>query len=251
MIPKNFKEWACSLSGCDGGQPKAETWLCGIEWGGGSYDDGIYYRKELAEEINAGKYTPAAQYDWNKTITGRSPFGRGFAKLYTSLQGEADVSRYYEFAHSKWTGSEVFKLNLYPIAFDSTDPALWCKLGLDELTGFSEKYAYQAWCMFERFKYFAGLRREHSPKEIICVGVGYFQEFLLAFGADGDDCHRIQSDVIEPISTGNKGRPRRYHWTRIGDTNLVVIPFFSGSNGLNSDHLLREMGERIRGLRSR
>lgn len=33
MIPNNFKEWACSLSGCDGGDINADTWLCGIEWG--------------------------------------------------------------------------------------------------------------------------------------------------------------------------------------------------------------------------
>jgi hypothetical protein len=33
-------------------------------------------------------------------------------------------------------------------------------------------------------------------------------------------------------------------------TNIVVIPFFSGSNGLNSNHLLREIGRRIRDLRS-
>ena len=33
-IPDNFKKWACSLSGCDGGNLMADTWLCGIEWGG-------------------------------------------------------------------------------------------------------------------------------------------------------------------------------------------------------------------------
>jgi len=32
MIPKNFQDWACSLSGCDGGNLEADIWwLCGIE----------------------------------------------------------------------------------------------------------------------------------------------------------------------------------------------------------------------------
>ncbi len=39
-VPENFKDWACSLSGCDGGNLKADTWLCGIEWGGGSAEKG-------------------------------------------------------------------------------------------------------------------------------------------------------------------------------------------------------------------
>ena len=240
------------MSGCDGGQPTAKTWLCGIEWGSGSYDDGIYYRQELTEEIDRGscKPDPDSRYDWEKSIKGRSPFGRGFAKLYAALEGEEDVGRYRALIRSKtWDGSEVFKLNLYPIAFDSDDPVLWKDYGLHRITGFEEKYAYQAWCMFKRFKFFRRLKKENKPKEIICVGVGYFREFLLAFGAQAEHCWGIRSEAITPISPGNKNRPRRYHWTRLGDTNLIVIPFFSGSNGLNSDYLLREMGRRIADLR--
>ena len=29
---ENFKEWACSFSGCDGGDVDSPVWLCGIEW---------------------------------------------------------------------------------------------------------------------------------------------------------------------------------------------------------------------------
>jgi len=32
-LVENFKEWACSFSGCDGGDLKSPVWLCGIEWG--------------------------------------------------------------------------------------------------------------------------------------------------------------------------------------------------------------------------
>ena len=249
MIPQNFQDWACSLSGCDGGSPEADTWLCGIEWGGGSYGDGIYYRKHLPDEINRGAYEPETKYDWKRSFQGRSPFGRNFAKLYAAMEGEEDVGSYREIAASKWNGSEIFKLNLYPIAFDSIDPALWRKNGLGKVTGFSEKYAFQAWCMFKRFPYFAERRRTHNPSTIICVGVGYFREFLLAFGAGADDCQGIQNDEITPISPNNRPNARQYHWVKIGETNLVVIPSFS-SSGLNSNYLLKEMGKRIRILRS-
>lgn len=32
-LVENFKEWACSFSGCDGGDLESSVWLCGIEWG--------------------------------------------------------------------------------------------------------------------------------------------------------------------------------------------------------------------------
>jgi hypothetical protein len=28
---KKFQDWACSFSGCDGGNLEAGVWLCGIE----------------------------------------------------------------------------------------------------------------------------------------------------------------------------------------------------------------------------
>ncbi len=34
-LKKEFIQWATSLSGCDGGNPEADIWLSGIEWGGG------------------------------------------------------------------------------------------------------------------------------------------------------------------------------------------------------------------------
>lgn len=70
MIPQDFKEWACSLSGCDGGNLDADTWLCGIEWGRGSYDDGIYYKEYLPEEIRKGKVNlEKSLFDWKDSIT--------------------------------------------------------------------------------------------------------------------------------------------------------------------------------------
>ena len=32
-VSPQFRAWACSLSGCDGGNPNAPLYLCGIEWG--------------------------------------------------------------------------------------------------------------------------------------------------------------------------------------------------------------------------
>ena len=117
---KTFVEWTCSLSGCDGGNPDAPIWICGIEWGFSKRDGDPenYYKNILPHEITKGAYTPPSQkYDWDESV--KFIYGRAIAKLYASINGES-VSNYLEVI-KKCDGSEIFKLNLYPIAFNSTD----------------------------------------------------------------------------------------------------------------------------------
>jgi hypothetical protein len=246
-ISSSFKEWACSLSGCDGGNPDAQTWVCGIEWGGGGKDDGPYYKNQLPEEIKKGRVSLSHdQYGWADSI--RYPYGRSVAKLYASIT-DHKVEEYRTLVADKWNGSELFTLNLYPIAFNSTDSTLWSKCGLDKTTVFGEKHLFQMWCILNRFPEYAKLRREKRPKLIIGTGVGYLQDFFLCFGGDKNDSERITFGDIKPTLATSRPNPRRYYWVKLnGETLLVVIPFFTGSYGLNSNFLLQEMGERIRAL---
>jgi len=248
LINDSFRDWACSLSGCDGGNPNASTWLCGIEWGGGSYGEGIYYEKDLPEEISRGRVDPTdVTYDWAQSIT--YTYGRSFAKLYAAMNDE-NVSEYRALALSKWDGSEVFKLNLYPIAFDSTSEQLWHEYGLDRLTGFSEKHLFQTWCFVNRFPVFSKLRAEKKPRLIIGTGVSYLRDFFLCFGGNQASSDRIHVGEITPKSSTNTSNKRRYYWVDLDQhTTLVVIPFFSGTYGLNSDYLLHEMGRSLRRIR--
>jgi hypothetical protein len=248
LIPQNFKDWACSLSGCDGGNLEADTWLCGIEWGAGSYEDGIYYREHLPLEIEKGKVILEQKlFDWDKSIT--YPYGWSFAKLYAAIQGE-NVNNYKNLINlKKWDGSELFKLNLYPIAFDSTDKSLWQKYKLKEITGFDEKQLFQTWCFMNRFPAFSELRKKVRPKLIVCTGVSYLRDFFMCFGGNQKNSGCIQYGEIEPPINNKNNNKRRFYWVKIDDySTLVIIPFFSGIYGLNSNHLLQEMGDRIRML---
>lgn len=248
-MESNLKQWAESLSGCDGGNVKAETWLCGIEWGQGSYDEGIYYEKHLPDEIEKGAITlehskfERSQFDWKESVT--YPFGRSFAKLWTVINNEdGNVENYRDVA--SLDGSQLFKLNLYPIAFDSTDHKLWRKYDLDETTGFESKYLFNTWCFFNRFPAYAKLRAEHKPKLIICTGVDYLRDFLMCFaGNEGID--QLNVGTVEGQSEKNK-YIRNYYWVKLDGTLIVVIPFFSGRYGLNSNYLLEKMGCEIKKL---
>jgi len=244
-IPENFRNWACSYSGCDGGNPDADIWLCGIEWGGGSQGD--YYSDSLPAEIKAGTVTlEESKFDWKDSVS--YTYGRSFAKLFTAIK-EKPVADYKDLALNTWDGSELFKLNLYPIAFDSTDHALWNENRMANLTGFDEKNLFQTWCFMNRFPFFSKLRAEKKPKLIICTGVSYLRDFFVCFGGTQDNNGHIEYDDIVPMFETNKASTRRYYWVKLDeDTTLVVIPFFSGIHGLNSDYLLQEMGKRIRAI---
>lgn len=147
----------------------------------------------------------------------------------------------------KWNGSEIFKLNLYPIAFDSTDSALWHTYRLKEITGFNEKHLFQTWCSINRFPYFSELRKEKHPKLIVCTGVSYLRDFFICFGGNSENSATIQYEDVSPSPGSKVENRRRFYWVHLDQhTKLVVIPFFSVSYGLNSNYLLQKIGNRIR-----
>lgn len=248
MINEKFEEWACSLSGCDGGNPDASTWLCGIEWGGGGESDEQnekYYGTTLPREIAEGRVEANSEYNWQHEQ--KYPYGKSVAKLYAAYRGHK-IDDYENFLKSL-DNSELYKLNLYPIAFQHTGYDLWTKYGMETVTGLQSKELYRIWCFFNRFPEFAKRVHHHRPELIICTGVTYLIDFFACFAGNSDLASQIQVDEIEPISPTNRRSNRKYYWVKLkSGTTLAVIPFFSGSNGLNSFYLLEQMGIRLRNI---
>ncbi len=241
---ENLKEWARSFSGCDGGNPNADIWLCGIEWGyAGTKDEDKekrenYYKNELPEEIKKGAIElDSEKFNWKDSIN--YTYGRSFAKLYTTITN----GKVEDYANVKnLTGDELFKLNLYPIAFNSTNHNLWEYNKLNKVTGFKSKYLFNTWCFFNRSQFYVEIRKYHNPKLIICTGVNYLRDFLMFFG--GNNIDKLKTKTIKAKSKANTYN-RTYYYVKIEKTLLVVIPFFSGRYGLNSNYLLQKMGEEI------
>ena len=246
-LKTNFKQWACSLSGCDGGNPKADIWICGIEWGYNKNDktQEEYYKVDLPQEIANGEYYPSEKYKWKDSL--EYPYGRNVAKLYSAIIGEK-VSDYKKVADNR-TGSEIFKMNLYPIAFNNTDEQLWKKYRLNEVTGFEEKNLFKTWCYLHRFPAISRFVNENKPKLIIGIGISYLTDFFVCFAGDrGVNTTIYFGEILQESGMGKLVR-RTYFWAKlINGTTLVVIPFFSGSYGLNSDFLIQETGLRIKEL---
>lgn len=247
-LSNEFIDWACSLSGCDGGNPKADIWVCGIEWGhtGGEKALEEYYTKELPGEIARGNYYPSGSYDWKHSLTYR--YGISVAKLYSAIIGQK-VEDYRKIAED-CNGSELFKMNLYPIAFNNTNEDLWHKYGLNTVTGFEEKQLFKTWCFLNRFPSISDFVNEHKPKLIIGTGISYLTDFFVCFAGSKGVNTTINTENLGLQTPGNKPNSRKLFWAKLdnGVTTLVVVPFFSGSYGLNSDILLQETGSIIRKL---
>jgi hypothetical protein len=236
QIPEKFKSWACSLSGCDGGNPEADIWICGIEWGGNNTTD--YYQNKLRKEIEAGVYFPENNsYPWEETF--EYPFGKSFGKLYAGIY-KLPLDNYQE--EILRLEPDVFKLNLYPIAFRSTDYSLWHENGLDELTGFETKDLFKTWCFLNRFPAYSKLVRKYNPKLIIGTGTSYLVDFFQCFALNNLSSMLFRSE----LDVDGK-KYYFYHATLDNGTLLVVIPSFARPGG-NSNALILQMGDRIRSL---
>ena len=240
-----FTEWASSLSGCNGGNPNAEIWVCGIESGLKNDNSEGYYSGELLNQVSKGAFIPSEKYDWKSHTTYK--YGISMAKLYSAIKGR-NVECYKELENES-ENNQIFQLNLYPIAFNSTKSDLWKQHKMHEFTGFEEKHLFKTWCFLHRFPKISKMvsKENYSPKLIIGTGINYITDFFACFaGTSGIDA-KIHIGEI-PASENNK-KKRNYYWAKLNNgTVLVVVPFFSSQSGLHSNYLLQKMGEEIRKL---
>lgn len=253
MIDPKFKEWACSFSGCDGGDPSSPIWLCGIEWGfpndqGQAVDEFEtrkmqFYTEELTAEIAKGAYQPG-EYQYFLPERWQYPFVRNFGKLIGVISGMS----VYELEQIK-TASErwnIFHMNLYPIKFPNESDELWQKYGLPNVTGLQSKQIYRTWCLLRRFPWMAEQVKKHQPRLIIGTGIGYLTDFIVCCGGSGivDDIH-CERLVGDENNSGNSSRT--LYWTKVSSqTTLAVVPFMTSRFGLNSNVLIEKFGSRIR-----
>jgi hypothetical protein len=235
----NLDEWACSFSGCDGGNPNSNIWLCGIE---PAYEHATamereyYYKNGLPEEIENGEHKLNRNYNFFTDESMSFPFNLAFSKLYSVIQN-GNVS------DMKNNTGEILKLNLSPIAFNKDDDSFWGE-SLVEATGIKTKTEFVEY--LNTLNRFTDITKQHSPKLIVCIGNGYRDDFLRGFF--GNEKIEFKYETVKPESS-NKNQNNRYiYHAKHNDTVLVVTPFSTSTNGLNSDQLLQSVGERIKEL---
>jgi hypothetical protein len=225
----DFTKWASGYSGCNG-DVTGNIWFCGIEYGGNEAENEFQFTDASNPADIPDDFF---KYQYNIKV----------AKIYATLRGEA-VENYSTvalrdnlFVHN----SGVFKMNLYPISFHHDTDDLWPEW-IYRKTGLPTKSIYRAWCQIYRFSEILKWVNKHSPKIIICTGITYQNDFIMAFNGLED---LYKKDISKKTISG-----RDLVALNVNDdkTILVIIPFLGGTHGLNSDQLLQVFGKEIQNL---
>lgn len=227
-----FKKWALSFAGCDGGdvgsRDDPSIWVCGIEWGGGHTPDSLC--KHMTEiEIEP----PAGYVDWSENLS--YIFNWQIVKLLHTMSGGkvGDYKKYAESVQPFTQGaSGFFKMNLFPIAFKNTNEEQW--RGFSKITGFETKSDYLSWCRGNRIPMIRRWSEIYSPKAIVCLGKTYLRDFSDAFGCNPEQFIREVIDERDLFWQVNKY-----------GTLVVVLPFMVNRNGLVKNVSIQKVGEYI------
>lgn len=233
MSKSKFSEYALEkFSGCDcdelaaGTPSKPSIWLFGIEHGTFRSIHDPDHNGAATDE----NYSVSTQLKW--------PYNQKAFKLLAAIDGHS-CSEYLEFAHSKQPFAKgspgYFKGNLYPVACHSVDA--WDDQAISE-TGFTSKKEYQSWCMQHRLPTIHAWLNEHQPRLFIGVGIRHASDFSTAVFGEALPLTHHQFLI--------NNAKKNVFYRADGWRKLVVIPHFSGPNGLNSNASIQEVGGFIR-----
>jgi len=229
-----FQSWATGYSGCDGGNISGRIWFCGIEFGGGHTRESLVFSDVSSPpSIHPEKLNSKLKYQYNQKV----------AKLYAVIRNNP-ISKWREVArdHQLFSdSSDVFKINLYPVAFPRDADELW-ESWLFELTGLPTKSIYRAWCQLYRFPEIKRWLEYGNPRLVVATGLSYADHFNFAFS--GNDA------AYQPLEPGGKLEGRRFFYRLVNSdkTLLAVVPFLGGASGLHSDVQLDAIGRRLQEL---
>lgn len=236
-VNREFEKLALSHYGYDGGNLKAPLWVSGIEWGGG------VKISELVSDISKGPiltpHSVESISDRNKYLN--YVFDRIWLKVLSKSLGY-EVSDYKKMINDDIralsSSGPVMKFNLYPISFKDTSFENWSR-DFYEVTGFPTKELYMAWVQSHRFKFFNELVSQYKPDVILCSGVTFLRDFLLAFGG----VESLFSTPVDKVKLSDKKELYVYQSAISSNTKIYVVPFFGSIHGTKKDSECDLIGE--------
>lgn len=239
-INPDFSDWASNFSGIAGGNLNAPLWTCGIEFYGEDILD-FKVNERYTYKNTEGKIIPCINDNHKSDFKETTPFIQKLIKLACYyFEKDLDNNIYKKYLNDLFTeNGKTFGMNLYPISFPNSSDNEWKENHFNK-TGLPNKQMYKVWCMVYRFPFLRKLASEYKPKILICTGLNFRQDFLLAFAPDQLFSNPIQAENIDN---------RMCEFFRINNkkTLLVLTPFF-GRGGIMSDKGLKQLADLARVL---
>ena len=225
--------------------------MCGLEWGGG-YDSKVPILESELEPYDLEDIQTTSLQDFidNFWAPG-SPFCRNTMKilceLYNCTKPEKNAS--YKQSWETWKKLGIVGvnglsliLNAYPISIRTAGDEL-NPISLSEWTGIENFEKYLDVVVERRSKIYANERKCRKPKLIICFGLQHREAFFKLWGVEGEHAElefNFDKFFDPTLQSAQLPAPNCFA-TWANDTLVAVVPFPSGSNGLNSDDRIKNV----------
>lgn len=186
MNDATYREYLAQYNGCDGGNPQAAMWICGIEPGLSKQE---HKNKEFLLKVDAFDfekyndiivpYRGKKFFNKYKDVYAKWKFDQIVAKILCLIDGNPIecYTAYMRKLYSK--DGECFKINLYPLK--KLKAKNWDVEEYKEF--FDDIKSFWKWCEENRFSFFKEQIKKYSsrPKIIVCTGLSFKDEFIKAF----------------------------------------------------------------------
>ena len=248
-LRNEFEDWAINhYSGFEGGNPNADFWFCGIEFGGSSTLDDVKVQitnRLLADGSEHAEKRDVDGFDLPYWTDDHGERGlqvlEQISKLVCVL-GEGSTANWRSVRKRAFRkDGPVFKMNLFPIPFPTAQGSHWTRFRQE--LGFSSKEEYRDWCARNRFCKLRKLVDQFKPKLLVCFGKGHWEWYRRAFATDGEwRC--------DEINIAGEGAAEKFiQLSQESGPLLMLTPFFGRRSMTNDDH--SELGKLIlKNLRS-
>jgi hypothetical protein len=276
-VNEGFAKWATSFSGCDGADLNAPIWICGIEDGGKERPKEYkFISKDDLQGISYDTRSSKCETCYPNFFTG-NPYDINALKLHAAIFDEfssdgnllingnsipsPDGVREYAEKHRAYekrptNARSIFKLNLYPMAFQNTDENLWSEKDIKD-SGILTKDLYKAWCLEQRIMSMnSWIPTSNMPRVVIGTG-NYLNEFVLAFRKLNSvedfistlnefkcNLKEFNRGTSEALSESPAKRFKCYYHKKNDEPLLIMIPFL-GVGGLSSHKDISAIGQWI------
>jgi len=219
-----------SFLGIDGGNiSDSKIWVCGVEFGGTLKDMGHYLKNTVKYDEKDGFKFP---YRINAGEFENSKYDLFLSEFIIKLFGLKDVEKNKYLKDNLYNlDSNIFKLNLYPLAKKDTS---WDKT-YDEIFTIT-KEEYYGYIFNKRKKFFKKLIKKFSPETIICsITKNSECIFADAFFEHEKDWVKVKWEVVNGEVSSNKLKKFKVSIYKKDNLSIIMIPFFGmGTGNLNS-----------------
>lgn len=212
--------------GIDGGSKNAKIWFVGIEWA-----DEQDVRDWLANPTQ-GIPELSPQQAEEYLAADDCYLERRMSLIIGAIEGITETNTKYLpkelIKKDKFfqKNSRYAKLNLFPLAFKSTNNQGATKPLPPHIpaTGFKTYGEYWNWCNIHRAEMFHKLIKTTSPKVIVCFGKGWWKDFMNNFTIDNNITKKLAADKKQEIYQITVSKDQHY--------TLILLPFYMSHKDL-------------------